>query len=56
MKTLSRLMVRSLKDDRGGEVVEYVLILGLITLASLLLMGSLGIKVAGRWTSLYDSL
>ena len=56
MKALGRMLCRSLKDEQGGEVLEYVLVCGLITIASLLVMGALGIKVLGRWTSVYDVL
>jgi pilus assembly protein Flp/PilA len=43
--------VRLAKDDRGGEVLEYALIAGLIVVAAVVVIGSVGTKVLARWTS-----
>lgn len=43
-------------DDRGGEVLEYALIAGLIVVAAIAVIGSVGTKVLARWTSLDSSL
>lgn len=55
-----RVMFSSLKklwsDDRGGEVLEYALIAGLIVVAAIAVIGSVGTKVLARWTSLDSSL
>ena len=49
LRTLSR-------DERGGEVIEYALVLGLIIVAAIAIIGVVGTKVAGRWTSVDNSL
>ena len=49
-------MKRLVADDQGGEVLEYALILGLIIVAAIAAITSVGGKVLARWTSLNSSL
>ena len=49
-------MVKLLRDEQGGEVLEYALIAGLIIVGAIVLITSVGSKVLARWTSLNDSL
>ena len=53
MKTLISKLVR---DEQGGEVLEYALIAGLIVVAAIAVITSVGQKVLARWTSLNGSL
>ena len=53
MKTLLSKLVR---DEQGGEVLEYALIAGLIVVAALAVVTSVGTKVLARWTNLNGSL
>jgi pilus assembly protein Flp/PilA len=53
MKTLLNKLVR---DEQGGEVLEYALIAGLIVVAAIAVITSVGTKVLARWTSLNSSL
>jgi Flp pilus assembly pilin Flp len=53
MRNLLSVLVR---DDRGGEVLEYALIAGLIVVAAIAVIGTVGTKVLARWTSLNSSL
>jgi Flp pilus assembly pilin Flp len=53
MKTLLNKLV---KDEQGGEVLEYALIAGLIVVAAIAVITSVGGKVLARWTSLNGSL
>ena len=53
MKTLISKLVR---DEQGGEVLEYALIAGLIVVAAIAVITSVGSKVLARWTSLNSSL
>jgi Flp pilus assembly pilin Flp len=41
-------------DETGGEVLEYVLIAGLIVVATVVVIGAVGTKVLARWTSVND--
>ena len=47
---------RLLGDDRGGEVLEYALIAGLIVVAAIAVITSVGGKVLARWQSLDSSM
>jgi pilus assembly protein Flp/PilA len=50
------LMLRLIEDESGGEVLDYVLVLGLVVLAALSLMGTLGVRVVAKWDSIVDVL
>ena len=52
MRTLQSL----LSDERGGEVLEYALIAGLIVVAAITVIGAVGNKVLARWQSLNSSM
>ena len=55
MKTFA--IIKSLvKDEQGGEVLEYALIAGLIVVAAIATISSVGTKVVARWTSVNNSL
>jgi Flp pilus assembly pilin Flp len=45
-----------LKDEQGGEVLEYALIAGLIVVAAIAVIASVGDKVLARWGSLNSSV
>jgi Flp pilus assembly pilin Flp len=49
-------IVRVVADERGGEVLEYALIAGLIVVAAIAAITSVGTAVLGRWTSAQNSL
>jgi len=51
-----KLASRVIKDDHGGEVLEYAFIMGLIAVACIAVIGSFGVKVVARWTSVNTSL
>lgn len=44
------------KDENGGEVVEYTLVVGLIVVGCLGLLSQLGIKVEARWRDIVDAM
>ncbi|HZN69147.1 MAG TPA: Flp family type IVb pilin [Tepidisphaeraceae bacterium] len=56
MKTFTKMMSRLVRDEQGGEVLEYALVAGLIVVAAIAVIGSVGTKVLARWTSLNNSL
>ena len=56
METGTHLLPQLVRDDRGGEVLEYALIAGLIVVAAIAVIGSVGTKVLARWTSLDSSM
>ena len=56
MKNVKNLLTKLVKDEQGGEVLEYALIAGLIVIAAIAVIGSVGTKVLARWTSLDNSM
>lgn len=56
MKKLNQIIGRLVKDEDGGEIIEYALILGLIVVTAIVVIGSVGTKVLGRWTSVNSSI
>jgi pilus assembly protein Flp/PilA len=56
MKTFAKLIDRLARDERGGEVLEYALIAGLIVVAAVAVIGAVGTKVLARWTSVNSGL
>ncbi|MDB5298349.1 MAG: Flp/Fap pilin component [Phycisphaerales bacterium] len=56
MRSISSLFGRLLSDETGGEVLEYALIVGLIVVAAIAAITSVGTKVLARWTSLNASI
>lgn len=52
----SKILVRLLRDESGGEVLEYALVVGLIVVAAIGMIKSVGTKVLARWTSLNASM
>ena len=53
---LNDLMRNLVRDERGGEVLEYALIAGLIVVAAIGVIGRVGVKVLARWGSLNSSM
>ena len=56
MGNLLNTVKSMVRDDRGGEVMEYALIMGLIIVAAIAIISSVGDKVLARWTSLNSSV
>ena len=56
MKPFSIHLSRLLRDERGGEVLEYALVAGLLVVSAIAVIGSVGTKVLARWKSLDSSL
>ena len=56
MKKLTNTFAKLVRDEAGGEVLEYALIAGLIVIAAIAVIGSVGTKVLARWNSLNSSM
>ena len=56
MKKGSFMIKMFLLDETGGEVLEYALIAGLIVVAAIAVIGSVGGKVLASWNSLNSSM
>ena len=56
MKAIKNLFAKLITDEQGGEVLEYALIAGLIVVAAIAVITSVGSKVLARWQSLNSSM
>ena len=56
MRNLANKFAQLLKDNRGGETIEYALILGLVIVTAVAVIGAVGTRVVARWTSTNSSL
>lgn len=56
MKVFLEVIRGCIPDEKGGEVIEYALILGLIAVACIAVIGTFGTKVVARWTSVRSSM
>ena len=50
------MLKRLVSDERGGEVLEYALIMGLIVVACIAVIGTVGGKVLAKWNSMNTSM
>ena len=56
MKAARTLLRNLIRNQHGGEVLEYALIAGLIVVAAIAVIGAVGTKVFARWDSLNSSM
>ena len=56
MKKLFATFGKLIRDEQGGEVLEYALIAGLIVVAAIAIIGAVGTKVVAKWSSLDSSM
>ncbi|MGA3065912.1 MAG: Flp family type IVb pilin [Tepidisphaeraceae bacterium] len=56
MRLLSKCVTLLIRDENGGEVLEYALVAGLLVVAAITVIGSVGTKVAAKWSSVNSSL
>jgi Flp pilus assembly pilin Flp len=53
---IASLLRRLWADEAGGEVIEWALIAGLISVAAIAVIASVGTKVLARWNSVNSTL
>ena len=53
---MRNFITRLLDDQRGGEVLEYALIAGLIVVAAIAVIAAVGTKVVANYTSINSSM
>jgi Flp pilus assembly pilin Flp len=56
MKHVKSALSRILRDERGGEVIEYALVAGMITVAAIATVTQVGVKVLARWNSVNSKM
>ena len=55
-KRVLQFLRRLLREENGGEVIEYALVLGLIIVLCIAAVTAFGTKVIARWSSVNSSL
>jgi len=55
MGRFKNLTLRFIREENGGEVLEYALILGLIIVGTITAIGVVGTHVLARWTTISNS-
>lgn len=56
LSRIRSLLQRLARDEGGGEITEYALILGLIVVVAIAVISSVGTKVMARWQSVNSSM
>lgn len=56
MKAIRNIVNRLVRDERGGELLEYALIAGLIVVVAVAAVTVVGNKVLARWNSVQNSM
>jgi Flp pilus assembly pilin Flp len=56
LQHLRKTLIRLVRDQHGGEVIEYALILGLIIVVAIVTITAVGGKVLARWQSVNSSM
>ena len=56
MSSIRNMLVRAWRDEQGGEVLEYALIVGLIVVAAIATITAVGTKVPAKWQNVDSSL
>lgn len=52
MKTLANIARRFHEEESGAAMIEYTILLGIITVAVIALVGAVGVWVSGQWQTL----
>jgi Flp pilus assembly pilin Flp len=50
------VIARCLRDESGGECLEYAILVGLIVLGCIGFVGTLGIRVADKWNQISQAM
>ena len=56
MSSIRNVLVHAWRDEQGGEVLEYALIVGLIVVAAIATITTVGTKLLAKWQGVDSSL
>ena len=56
MRTWSSIVKGIIADERGGETLEYSLVVALLVIAGLMIMSRMGVKAVARWSTIERAL
>jgi pilus assembly protein Flp/PilA len=51
-----RILLMLLRDQQGGEALEYALVAGMIVVGAMATIACVGTKLVARWSSLNNSI
>jgi Flp pilus assembly pilin Flp len=52
MSAIKSIFARLHRDKRGATMVEYSVLIALVTIGTIVMIGNVGGKVLGNWTTL----
>ena len=52
MSAIKSILARLYRDERGASMVEYSILIGIITAASIGFIATVGTSVSGAWSTL----
>ena len=55
-KVMKKLLSQFVREEDGAAMIEYSILVGIITAAAILLIIAVGTYVTGAWTDLTDAL
>jgi pilus assembly protein Flp/PilA len=55
MTKLGAFLARLRKNEKGATMIEYSILIGIITVAAILVIGQMGDYVVEQWTALRDA-
>jgi pilus assembly protein Flp/PilA len=56
MSKIKSLFARLARDERGAAMVEYSILIGLISAALIVIIAAIATWIVGRWTALQAAL
>lgn len=56
MSSIRNMLVRAWREEQGGEVLEYALIVGLIVVAAIATITAVGTKLLAKWQGVDSSM
>jgi len=56
MTSITKMLTRLLREENGGEAIEYAVVTSLVVMAAIGALKSIGTKVLARWSSLNSSM
>ena len=56
MADLKKFISGFARDERGASLVEYTILIGIITVGAIVMIGNVGTWVGAQWTALFGAL
>jgi Flp pilus assembly pilin Flp len=54
--SIRKMLASAIRDESGGETLDFALLVGFMVLAILACMSAMGIKVMEKWANIWDYL